>query len=258
MHLSVLVLRSLEAFTAICFCWDDSEPGKIWIILCRRTWGLCWVWSRLWVSLQGPANITTFSALRNLILWDRCSFLASPESRVSLWYTHVRLWHHIWKASARFGEGQQWWEAMEVACLICGKLCLDFSFISWCSELVTNADAGSCVGHICLDGAQLLGGHSQREEICPLLVQSLPFLFPGGEAAVHWEKTKAVDISDGSKVTLTRKWGHLSYRISRHLGPFWNLQKQKAEDWEPEMPSSWNMERFILYGCNMGKLLFLI
>lgn len=160
--------------------------------------------------------------------------------------------------SSFWGRTEQWWEAMEVACLICGKLCLDFSFIPWCSELVTNADAGSCVGHICLDGAQLLGGHSQREEICPLLVQSLPFLFPGGEAAVHWEKIKAVDISDGSKVTLTRKWGHLSYRISRHLGPFWNLQKQKAEDWEPEMPSSWNMERFILYGCNMGKLLFLI
>lgn len=30
---------------------------------------------------------------------------------------------------------------MEVAHLICGKLILDFSFIPWCSELVSNADA---------------------------------------------------------------------------------------------------------------------
>lgn len=90
-----------------------------------------------------------------------------------------------------------------------------------------------------MGGAQLLRGHSHGEEICPSLVQGLPFLFPCGETAIHWEKTKGVDISDGSQVTLTRKWGHLSYRISRQLGPFWNLQK--AESWRL---GAWNAIKF--------------
>lgn len=33
--------------------------------------------------------------------------------------------------------------------------------------------------------------------------------------------------------------------------------KQKVEDWEPEIPTNSNMERFILYGSDTGKLLFL-
>lgn len=33
--------------------------------------------------------------------------------------------------------------------------------------------------------------------------------------------------------------------------------KQKVEDWEPEIASNLNMEKFILYGSDTGKLLFL-
>lgn len=189
-----------RGFTAISFCWNDSEPWKVWILLCKEIWGLCWSWSPLWVSLWGPAGISTFSALTNLILWDSCNFLASPESRVSLWYPHVR-------SEIRCGKPQLVVEMDRVVvagywgCSVCvWKLFPDFSSIPRCGELVLNADGG----------AQVLRGHSQEEEICPSLVQGLPFLFPRGGAAIHGEKTKGVGISDGSQVTLTRKCGHLS------------------------------------------------
>lgn len=82
------------------------------------------------------------------------------------------------KPQLALGMDRWWWEAVGVACSVCGKLLSDFSLIAWCRELVPDPDAGSCAGHICLDGAQLLSGHSQGEETWPSLVQGLPFLFP--------------------------------------------------------------------------------
>lgn len=70
-----------------------------------------------------------------------------------------------------------------------------------------------------------------------------------------------MDTSDGCKVTLLENV-EMSYSKDFQLliRVPWVCKtelKQKVEDWELEIASSLNMERFILYGSDTGKLLFL-
>lgn len=125
---------------------------------------------------------------------------------------------------------------------------------------------GRCVEPLAMTTSAWMGhsctiSHSQREEIFPLPVQDLPFLFPCGEAVIDWGKTKGMDTSDGCKVTLLENV-EMSYSKDFQLliRVPWVCKtelKQKVEDWELEIASSLNMERFILYGSDTGKLLFL-
>lgn len=150
------------------------------------------------VSLQGPADITTLSALINLILRQLqfpCSVFA-VESQLVV-HPCQALKSQAESLSLLWGWTGWWWEAVGIACSICGKLFSDFSLIAWWRELAPDLMLGAVWAQS--------GGRD-----LPLTSPGLPFLFSWGEAAIPWEKTKGADISDGSKVTPARKCGHLS------------------------------------------------
>lgn len=196
-------------------------PRKIWVILCKEIWILCWVWSHLWVSLQGPADISTFSALTNLIPETAAVFLLplSWESACGAPMSGSEM--RCGKPQLALGMdrvvvGGYW------GCSVCGKLFAALSFIP--------------VGHGWGTAPQR---PQPRGRDLPLTSPGPSFPLPMWGNSNTLRENQRCDISDGSQVTLTRKWGHLSYRISRQLGPFWNLQK--AESWRL---GAWNAIKF--------------